>query len=46
MPTECILALFDFLPVEGRQVVASFDGWAITSDAGALLLARPTGRLG
>jgi hypothetical protein len=32
--------LFDFLPVEGRQVVASFDGGAITSDAGALLLGQ------
>ena len=29
-----------FHPVEGRAVVASFDGGAITSDAGALLL-RP-----
>jgi len=40
MPTECNPALFDFLPVEGRQVVASFDGGAITSDAGALLLGQ------
>jgi hypothetical protein len=32
--------LFDFLPVESRQVVASFDGGAITSDAGALLLGQ------
>ena len=40
MPTECSPALFDFLPVEGRQVVASFDGGAITSDAGALLLGQ------
>ena len=40
MPTECIPALFEFLPVEGRQVVASFDGGAITSDAGALLLGQ------
>jgi hypothetical protein len=30
--------LFDFAPVEGRAVVASFDGGRITSDAGALLL--------
>jgi hypothetical protein len=30
--------LFGFAPVEGREVVASFDGGAITSDAGALLL--------
>jgi len=30
--------LFGFARVEGRAVVASFDGGAITSDAGALLL--------
>jgi hypothetical protein len=30
--------LFGFTPVEGREVVAAFDGGAITSDAGALLL--------
>jgi hypothetical protein len=30
--------LFEFAPVEGRAVVAGFDGGAITSDAGALLL--------
>ncbi len=40
MPTECNPALFEFPPVEGRQVVASFDGGAITSDAGALLLGQ------
>jgi hypothetical protein len=38
MPTECSPALFDFAPVAGRAVVAGFDGGAITSDAGALLL--------
>jgi hypothetical protein len=38
MPTECSASLFDFAPAEGRQVVAGFDGGAITSDAGALLL--------
>ncbi len=38
MPTECIPDLFGFAPVEGRVVVASFDGGAVTSDAGALLL--------
>ena len=38
MPTECIAELFGFAPVEGRDVVAAFDGGAITSDAGALLL--------
>jgi hypothetical protein len=30
--------LFGFAPVDGREVVAAFDGGAITSDAGALLL--------
>ena len=38
MPTECTPDLFEFEPVEGRRVVAAFDGGAITSDAGALLL--------
>src|ERR671917_1248839 len=38
MPTECSPALFGFAPVEGRAVVAGFDGGAITSNAGALLL--------
>lgn len=36
--TECSSDLFGFGPVERRAVVASFDGGAITSDAGALLL--------
>src|SRR5438093_10700170 len=38
MPTECSADLFGFAPVEGREVVAAYDGGAITSDAGALLL--------
>jgi hypothetical protein len=38
MLTECTSGLFDFARVEGRAVVASFDGGRITSDAGALLL--------
>ena len=38
MPTECNPALFEFPRVEGRAVVASFDGGRIASDAGALLL--------
>src|ERR1035441_3599005 len=38
MVTECIPDVFGFEAVEGRQVVAAFDGGAITSDAGALLL--------
>jgi hypothetical protein len=40
MPTECSATLFEFPAVEGRQVVASFDGGAITTDAGALLLGQ------
>ena len=38
MPTECSSDQFGFARVEGRAVVASFDGGAMTSDAGALLL--------
>lgn len=38
MRTECNPDPLLFAPVEGRTVVASFDGGAITSDAGALLL--------
>ena len=38
MPTECSPERFAFGTVEGRSVVAAFDGVAVTSDAGALLL--------
>lgn len=38
MPAECSVPQFDFGVVEGRHVVAAFDGGAVTSDAGALLL--------
>lgn len=38
MPTQCSRDLFGFEVVEGRQVVAAFDGGEVTSDAGALLL--------
>jgi Transposase DDE domain group 1 len=38
MPTECSAPAFEFGTVEGRRVVAAFDGGAVTSDAGALLL--------
>ena len=38
MQTQCSTASFEFARVEGRSVVASFDGGAITSDAGAVLL--------
>jgi hypothetical protein len=36
MPTECSRDLFGYEVVEGRQVVAAFDGGQVTSDAGAL----------
>ena len=38
MPTQCSADLFGFAPVEGRRIEAAFDGGAVTSDAGALLL--------
>lgn len=38
MPTDCSSDLFGFASVETRRVVAGFDGGAVTSDAGALLL--------
>src|SRR6476469_3782623 len=43
MPTQCSAELVGFAPVAGRPVDAAFDGGAITSDAGALLLG-PTDR--
>src|SRR5437764_11698727 len=38
MQTECSADLFGFAPVEGRAVVAGFDGGKMTSEAGGLLL--------
>jgi hypothetical protein len=38
MPTECSADLFGFARVEGRAVVAGFDGGTMTSDGGGLLL--------
>jgi hypothetical protein len=38
MPTECSVDLFGFAAVEGRAVVAGFDGGVMTSDGGAVLL--------
>ena len=38
MQTECSADLFGFARVEGRAVVAVFNGGKIPSDAGALLL--------
>src|SRR5579883_2665605 len=46
MPTECNPDLFGFAPVERREVVASFDGGSITSDAGGLLLGSTDRALG
>jgi Transposase DDE domain group 1 len=43
MLTQCSRDLFGYEVVEGRQVVAAFDGGKVTSDAGALLLG-PTDR--
>ena len=46
MPTECSPTLFDFEAVESRRVVAAFDGGRVTSDGGALLLARTDRAIG
>ena len=43
MQTECISDQYDFEGFDGRRVVAAFDGGALSSDAGALLL-RQTDR--
>jgi hypothetical protein len=40
MPTECTPRLFAFEAVERKSVVACFDGGAITSNGGALLLGQ------
>jgi hypothetical protein len=45
MPTECSADLFGFARVEGRAVVAGFDGGKMTSDAGALLLGATDGAI-
>ena len=46
MPTECSADLFGFERVEGRAVVAGFDGGKITSNAGALLLGATNQAIG
>ena len=46
MKTECTGTLFDFQPLEKREVVASFDGGTLTSDAGGLLLREVEQRCG
>jgi Transposase DDE domain group 1 len=40
MPTHCRPDSLDFGSVEGRSIVAAFDGGQITSDGGAVLLAK------
>jgi hypothetical protein len=46
MQTECSADLFGFAPVEGRKVVAAFDGGRMTSEAGAMLLGAADKRIG
>src|SRR6201993_646196 len=46
MQTECSADLFGFAPVEGRKVVAAFDGGTMTSEAGALLLGATDRQVG
>ena len=47
MLTECNPTLFEFAPVEGRQVVVAFDGGAIKQRMPVhCCWARPTGRSG
>src|SRR5215471_576092 len=38
VPTQCTTPRFDFQDLGPRHVVAAFDGGAVTSDGGALLL--------
>jgi hypothetical protein len=46
MLTECNPDLFGFAPVCRREVVGSFDGGTVTSDAGMLLLRQTDGIIG
>ena len=46
MATECTPTLFAFEAVERKAVVACFDGGAITSNGGALLLGQVDRGLG
>jgi hypothetical protein len=45
MQTECSADLLGFAPVEGRKVVAGFDGGTMTSEAGAMLLGATDGQI-
>jgi hypothetical protein len=44
--TQCTQSSFEFAAHFGRAVLASFDGGALTSDAGALLLRQVDRRMG
>ena len=46
MQTECNTQRFGFQPLGKREVLGSFDGGAITSDAGALLLGEVEAKYG
>ena len=46
MTTECNGKLFEFHPLGGREVRGDFDGGAITSDGGGLLLREVEKRTG
>jgi hypothetical protein len=46
MPTDCTAGQFAFEALGSRKVTAAFDGGAITSNAGALLLRRVDRRIG
>jgi hypothetical protein len=46
MQTECSADLFGFAPVEGRKIVAAFDGGTMTSEAGAMLLGATDKQIG
>jgi len=46
MPTQCNAEQLEFSCVERRRVVAAFDGGAVSSDAGALLLGKADEAIG
>ncbi len=46
MPTQCSAEQLEFAAVEGRRVVAEFDGGRVSSNAGALLLGRADAAIG
>src|SRR3974390_2870228 len=46
MTTECITREFDFQALGNREITARFDGGAITSDSGGLLLREVEAKTG